>query len=284
MPIRAAAVGSQTERYPFDASKRRCLAYAAALGETGDVYFDDARPGGVVAPPAMVVSPEWPASRDLRLIPEFGVTPAEHLRVVHAQQDTQFHRAIRPGDQLAAKGRLVSVERIKPGAKTVTKLTLETDTGVAVATSYSTAIYRSVETDGPDTVAEAAPDWPDGGAPGAWTETIVPIARNLPHIYTECADIFSAIHTEREVALAAGLPDIILHGTCTWALASKEIINSRLGGDPARLRRFSGRFTGMVIPGTDITIRHAEADGIVHYEVIAADGSKAISNGRALFG
>jgi len=282
MPIRAAAVGSETAAYAFEASKRRCLAYAAALGETADVYFNDARPCGIVAPPAMVVSPEWPASRDLRLIPEFGATADEHLRVVHAQQDTQFHRPIRPGDQLTATGRLISVERIKPGAKTVTKLTLETDSGAPVATSYSTAIYRGVETEGPDTVAEAAPDWPDGSAPADWTETAVSVARELPHIYTECADIFAGIHTEREVALAAGLPDIILHGTCTWALASKEIISTRLAGDPTRLRRFTGRFTGMVIPGTDITIRHAAADGGIHFEVIAADGSKAISGGRAL--
>jgi len=283
MPINAAAVGSETAAYDHAITTRQCLAYAAALGETSAVHFDDARLGGIVAVPAMVVALEWPPSRDLRLIEEFGVTPEEHLRVVHAEQDTQYHALIRPGDELRAKGRLVGVEAIKPGAKTLTKLTLETAEGAPVATSYSTAIYRGVAVDGTDAVEETAPAWPETPAPEGWAETPVPVARQFPHIYTECADIFSAIHTERTVALAAGLPDIIAHGTSTWALAAKVITAAHLDGDPGRLARFTGRFTGMVIPGTTITVRHAAIAGGVRYEVLAADGAKAISLGRAMF-
>ena len=66
MPINAAAVGSPVEPYDVNVDVRKCLAYAAGMGETSDVYFDDARPGGIVAPPAYVVSLEWPASRDIR--------------------------------------------------------------------------------------------------------------------------------------------------------------------------------------------------------------------------
>ena len=68
------------------------------------------------------------------------------------------------------------------------------------------------------------------------TRTAVPIAREMPHAYTECASIWNPIHTERAVALGAGLPDIILHGTATWALAGRELIRKRAGGDPTRLR------------------------------------------------
>lgn len=118
---------------------------------------------------------------------------------------------------------------------------------------------------------------------GDWTETVIPISRELPHVYTECADIWNPIHTERAVALAAGLPDIVLHGTCTWALAVREIVADLLGGDPEGLERFSGRFTGMIFPGSDIIVRYAATDTGARYEVIAADGSIAISDGRALF-
>ncbi|MEK9724261.1 MAG: MaoC/PaaZ C-terminal domain-containing protein [Rhodospirillaceae bacterium] len=282
MPIRAAAVGIEIAAEPFTVTARQCLAYAAALDETADVHLDDARPGGIAAPPAFVVSPEWPVSRDLRTRPEFGATDDERLRAVHAVQDSQFHAPIRPGDRLIARSRLVSVEAIKPGAQTVTKLTLETAAGAPVSTSYSTAIYRGVAVDGADTVAEAPPDWPAAVQPDDWTETAVPVARALPHVYSECANIWNPIHTERAVALAAGLPDIILHGTCTWALAAKEIVAQRLGGDPSRLTRLTGRFTGMVIPGTEIVVRHAAAGDVMQFEVIAADGAHAISDGRAL--
>lgn len=283
MPINAAAAGSPVAAYDVDVDTRKCLAYAAGMGETAEVYFDDARPGGIVAPPAYVVSPEWPASRDIRTTPAFGATPEEQRRGVHAVQDTQFHRLIRPGDRLRVSGQLVAIRKIKPGALTVTRIDLTTSAGEAVSTTYTTGINRGVEVNGADRVLEEAPAWPDEAPTGEWTETVIPIAREMPHVYTECADIWNPIHTEREVALAAGLPDIILHGTATWALAVREVVADRLGRDPARLARFTGRFTGMVIPGTDITVRHAATDNGAVYEVIAADGSKAISAGRALF-
>ena len=143
--------------------------------------------------------------------------------------------------------------------------------------------YKEVIGEGKDCVIEEAPEWRDDTVMGDWTETVIPISRELPHVYTECADIWNPIHTERAAALAAGLPDIILHGTCTWALAVREIVADRLGGDPEGLERFSGRFTGMVLPGTDIIVRHAATNKGARYEVIAADGSIAISDGRALF-
>jgi acyl dehydratase len=104
----------------------------------------------------------------------------------------------------------------------------------------------------------------------------------MPHVYSECADIWNPIHTERAEALAAGLPDIILHGTATWALAGLTILRRRAGGDVGRLKRISGRFTGMVIPGEEITVRLAPAaDGVVKFAVLNAAGAPAISQGVA---
>lgn len=283
MPIRSAAAGCAVEPYEFDVDVRKCLAYAAGMGETADIYFDDARPGGIVAPPAMVVRPEWPASRDIRTLPEFGATPEESRRGVHAVQDTQFHRLMRPGDRLRVTGQIVAIRQIRPGALTMTRIDLTTLEGEPVSTTYTTGITRDVAVEGEDRIVEEPPAWKEDAASDDWQETIIPIARELPHIYTECADIWNPIHTERAVALAAGLPDIILHGTATWALALREIVADRLNDQPERLARFTGRFTGMVIPGTDITVRHAATANGAAYEVFAADGSKAISDGRALF-
>lgn len=283
MPIRAAAVGHEIGPFETEVTTRRLLAYAAGLGECADIHFDDARPGGIVAPPMMVIPLEWPASRNLRETPEFGATDDERRRVVHAEQDTEIHAPIRPGIQVRAIGRLVTVRRVKPGALSISKLTLETDAGEKLATSYATAIYRGVEIDGPDTVEETPPAWPDAPPQSAWTESRQPIARELPHIYTECADIWNPIHTERAFALASGLPDIILHGTCTLALAIKAVVAGPLGGDPLRLKRFGCRFSGMVIPGTEIAIRLAAAPWGAAFEVANADGGLAISHGRAVF-
>ena len=86
-----------------------------------------------------------------------------------------------------------------------------------------------------------------------------------------------------------GLGPSTLQGTLICLKRGKKKVRNKAcrkripGGDPARLARFTGRFTGMVIPGTDITVRHAGTGQGAVYEVIAADRSKAISAGRALF-
>jgi acyl dehydratase len=111
----------------------------------------------------------------------------------------------------------------------------------------------------------------------------VEIPRSLPHAYTECSGIWNPIHTERRMAKSKGLPDIILHGSCTWALAAKETIRHLCGGDPARLRRFAGRFEAPVIPGAyaDILLAAPASESPVEFVVHNAAGALAIANGVA---
>ena len=222
-------------------------------------------------------------------MPAFGVTIEEQRRVVHAEQDTEILGPIRPGIRVISKGRLVAAKRIKPGTMTVSRLTLESEDGRLLSTSYSTAIYREVTLQGEDSIEQLPSDWPQKETTTSWKETIIPIPRELPHIYAECANLWNPIHTEREVALAAGLPDIILHGTCTLALALKEVMDNNPKpvthhDGPVKLKRFAGRFSGMVIPGTSIRVRHATMSEGSEFEVVNSDGKLAVSRGRAIFG
>ena len=136
---------------------------------------------------------------------------------------------------------------------------------------------------GAATVIEAAPAVPTSNGAPATGVISLSIPREMPHVYTECASIWNPIHTERTVALAAGLPDIILHGTATWALAGREVLRLYAGGDPRRLRRLHGRFRGMVFPGTEIRIEHRrDAAGAVHFVVLNHRGGPAIDQGFAV--
>jgi acyl dehydratase len=108
----------------------------------------------------------------------------------------------------------------------------------------------------------------------------VPTDRGLCHTYTECARIWNPIHTERAVALRAGLHDIILHGTATWALAARAVLDARAGGDVRRLRRLAGRFRAPVDAGATLLVRHAEvAPGVIAFTV-EAGGAVAMDGGR----
>ena len=121
---------------------------------------------------------------------------------------------------------------------------------------------------------------------GLWTVEIA-VPREMPHVYTECADIWNPIHTERAVALAAGLPDIILHGTATLALAARELLNREAGAAPARLARIACRFGAMVIPGATIQVHATGGTPIaggraVFFTVTNAAGGPAIRDGVAI--
>jgi acyl dehydratase len=288
MPAQSSAVGSKLGAAEAEMSARRVLAYAACVGELSDVCFDDARPDGIVAPPPICVSLEWPVVSGARAREGLGMAPDERLRAVHASQDSIFHRPIRPGDRLLTEGTLVAVRRTRAGAFSLTKLeTTQAATGEPVVTSWSSSISRGVAVEGEDRVQEEAPPLPEAAAPeaGDMERIEIGIPREMPHVYTECADIWNPIHTERAVALAAGLPDIILHGTATWALAAREIVRRRCGGDPTRLKRLYGRFAAMVIPGSSIAVEVAPAQhGAVSFTVRNESGETAIANGLAVVG
>jgi acyl dehydratase len=266
---------------------RRLLAYAAGIGATQPCYLDDTAPTGVVAHPALCVALEWPVTLALRHHPQLQLPWAEALRGVHAAQDSTFHRPIRPGDRLDTTATLVQIRAITPGALVVTKfVTINTVTAEPVVTSYASIIYRGVPVEGPNTRCEVIPAWPAPSTGDARSyEVPIPVVREAPYIYTECAQILNPIHTERAVALAAGLPDIILHGTTTWALAASHLIQCCAGGEPTRLQRLAGRFAAMVIPGTTLTLRYgamAPAEPIIPYTVRTMNDAPAVDRGVAV--
>lgn len=289
MPVRSAAVGLTTEPRICEVTTRQLLAYAAGIGDTNPRYVDDAAAAGILAHPVFIVAVEWPLARALRQHPAFELPPQEGRRGVHAGQDSTFHRPIRPGDCLRTSATLVQVRRVKPGAFVLTRYeTVEATSAEPVVTTYSGTIYRGVEVDGPDAEIDTSPPLPAASLPeaAACQEVAMPVSREAPHVYTECADIWNPIHTERQVALAAGLPDIILHGTATYALAASQLINRCAAGDAVRLKRFAARFAAMVIPGTTITLRYHAAPGpgeAVPYTVHNAEGQPAIAGGLAVF-
>ena len=287
MAIRSAGVGIATKPHVCEVTPRWILAYAAGIGDCNPRCLDDAAETGLVAHPAFCVALEWPAVLALRQHPQFVITQEDFLRAVHAEQDSIFHRPIRPGDRLSTVAALVQVRAIKPGAFVLTKLeTVDETTGEPVVTSYSSTIYRGVPVDGADAQIESAPPLPiqhnDLPMP---QQVAIPIAREAPHVYTECAQIWNPVHTERRVALEAGLPDIILHGTATWAMAASRLVNCCADGDPTRLRRLTGRFAAMVVPGTTVTLRYGTMPGeeqMVPYRMYNAENAPAIANGLAL--
>ena len=249
-------VGRYTVAKSFIVDARSITAFAAGVGDFNECYMDDARDGGLIGHPGMTFSFQW----NSRFTPDVQAPLALVRRGVHAWVDTRFERPIREGDVITSQGQSVAVRQVKPGVLSTQRYVMRDSSGQVVAVMDSGGITRGARLDGPEQEIEAAPELPQRSSNGAdpvWSVE-VPIDPQAPHIYTECADIWNPIHTERRVAIAAGLPDIILHGSANITIALREVINRSFGADPTTLRRFAGQFRGMVIPGRPVTVRATE--------------------------
>jgi len=287
MPVSSSAVGARFGQRSVSVTPRMMLAYAAAIGETGPLTFDDADDTSFVAMPQFCVCLEWPAVSDDSVRTLLGTTTREWQAALHVGQDSFFHQPVRAGQNLLLEGTLMEVRETKAGALTVSKVeTVLQETGDPVVTTWTTALMRGVAVAGENRSLGRAPS-AGGSMAGEPSAVQIPIAREMPHVYSECSGIWNPIHTERAVALAAGLPDIVLHGTASWALAGREIVRLHAGGDPRRLRRLGGRFAGMLVPGRSMTLEHGPAAGVeqcIRFRVLSDDGVVAIADGIAELG
>ena len=258
------------------------MAFASAVHDPNPVYLDDARPGGLVGPPGLVFSLQWQS----RHAPDQPIDLRTARYGVHAFSDVRFERPFREGDVITCQGETIAIRQIPPGVLSVQRYTMVDSSGETVAVMDHGGITRGAVTRGPDRGAVDAPPLPEPSDIGAtvWTAP-VEIEPDAAHVYSECADIYNPIHTERRVALAAGLPDIILHGSATLCIALREVIDRSLEGDPTRVTRLAGRLRAMVLLGTAIEVRCLEdrrgaaGEREIFFDVLNQEGQPAIANG-----
>jgi acyl dehydratase len=288
MELNSNLVGTPLKPYRREITGRETMNYAAAVGDDNPRYFDDERDGGIVAPPLFSVAVTWPIlERIWEYIDTDRFPPELLLTQVHHTEHLVFYRPIRPGDNLTVQGRIAAAWPHRAGTQVVICFEASDQKGRPVFTEHTGALLRGVSCTGGGQGREALPVIPAGPQSDRplW-ETTLPIEPLRPFIYDGCANIFFPIHTSKRFAHQVGLPGIILQGTATLALAAREILDREADGDPRKLQTFSGRFSGMVLPGTEIRIvllgKSARPDGTdLHFSVYNAEGQPAISKGYA---
>lgn len=283
--IRSDMVGYAVVRATTVVSKRSLLAYAAAIGATEDIYYDDMRADGLIATPGFICAVESPLLFDQTYLEAIGMRPELLLSVwIHAFQDTIFHQPMRAGQTLESVLTITHISQLPSGALVTSHIaTCDATTGEAVAESWYGSLYRGLSVATAD--GQPAPRLRvKSGIDSADAEqTAIPVTPGTSHIYTECSGIWSPIHTERAAAVAAGLAEIILHGTWTWSAACLAITRAHAGGDPARIKRFGGRFSGMVGFNPGLYVEHARtAAGDIEFAVRQRNGELAVSHGIAV--
>jgi acyl dehydratase len=239
--------------------KRWLMAYSAGLGETSHPH------------PLFPVCYEWPATRLLR--ERAGLLPID-ARLVHAQHDLIIHRAPRE-EKLFITGKVVAALQRKPGTLVVYRFVTRDERQQPVSTTDFSALYRGATLGGGDRTIAALED-PPKHAPALKEIGQIAVPATAAHVYTECARIWNPIHTDVDYARAAGLPDIILHGTATLAFSVSAVIRT-LG--VKSVKRVRCRFAGMVtMPGT-LTVHASREGDEVAFETRNGHGEKVIERG-----
>ena len=281
MPFSTSTIGMQTTSEQHTTDARWLMAYAGSLGDMNPLYMDTTQE--IYAHPVFPVCLEWPSILATRqLAGAGGLTDNEASKGVHASHDLHIYRNIRPDETLRTHARIIDVQKIRPGAACIMQIDTVDSEDRLVCRTYQTSIYRGVGVNHDQANSgEAAPPLPSQVSDFEVDNVIsIPVPAHLAHTYTECAHIWNPIHTDRAVALAAGLPDIILHGTATLALAVSALVDHQLGGDAGRVSRLGGRFAAMVLMPSDIELQIGKANrGTIGFRVLNAQGQEAISQG-----
>ena len=102
-------------------------------------------------------------------------------------------------------------------------------------------------------------------------------AADLPQqalLYRLCGDR-NPLHSDPEFASAAGFPEPILHGLCTYGMACKAIVDTLLDGDVRSCGSYGARFAGVVFPGETLQANIWKAGRRIH-----RDGHRTVARQR----
>ena len=118
-------VGRYTIAKSFEVTARSITAFAGGVDDFNPVYFEDDRPGGLVAHPGMVFSWQW----NSRFTPDVEYPLELVRRGVHAWVDIQFERHAREGDVITSQGQSVAVKQVRPGVLSAQRFTFRGQPG-----------------------------------------------------------------------------------------------------------------------------------------------------------
>ena len=112
------------------------------------------------------------------------------------------------------------------------------------------------------------------------TERQVTFTHEQIAAYAEASGDHNPIHLDDEFARSVGLPGVIAHGMLQMGLLGT--VAAEAAGGPARIKRLSVRFAGMVVPGDTVTFKAEPAgDGKLDLSAVNQKGDAVLTKASA---
>lgn len=203
----------------------------------------------------------------------------DHVRLLHGEQLIHLYAPFKPEGMIHTKGVIENIY----------------DKGKAAVIHVKISGYTPEEQHLFDTkfIFFVAGSGGFGGDPGPKTEPINPpegvapdfsssyqTSTNQAAFYRLNGD-FNPLHIDPEFAKMARQPRPILHGLCTYGIATRAIVNELCKGDVSLFKEFSARFMGVVFPGETL-ITEGWKDNGRHIIQVRKENTVVLGNAYAI--
>lgn len=195
-------------------------------------------------------------------------TGADWVKLVHGEQRIQVFKPLPVAATLLAKNRVVSLTDKGPGKGAIAVIERDIYESGAKEPLARTTQVTFLRGDGgfsersgiSDAGPEALPGVPET-APDLEVE--LPSLEQAALIYRLSGD-YNPLHADPDVARSAGFTRPILHGLCTFGMATHAVVKSCCEYDATRIKSMAVRFTAPVYPGETIRFQLWRRNAKVH--------------------
>ena len=252
-------IGLRARDVPHAYTERDSQLYALAIGMGRDPLDRAELPFVFEKFPLRTVPTQAVTVARQRLIWDVGLDVG---RFLHGEQTLTIHRPLPPAASLLADHRVVEV--YDRGVEKGSIIELESALRLADDGRPLCHIHSLIFARGDGGIGGAATRPPAPHAVPARAPDLVRTASTRPDqalLYRLTGDR-NLIHADPDLANSMGFRAPILHGSCTYAIACREVLAGVCDYDDTRIRSFGARFTAVVYPGEHIET-HLWIDGDV---------------------
>ncbi|GGC18772.1 enoyl-CoA hydratase [Novosphingobium marinum] len=201
--------------------------------------------------------------------PEFGI---DWVKILHAEQDFHMHGTLPPQGSIRGEYKVAGIEDKGPERGALLhqlKELYDAESNEHLATVRSTLFLRGNGGEGSFGDAMPAADKLPEREPDKVVE--IPTLPRQALIYRLSGD-YNPLHADPAVARKAGFEMPILHGLCTNGIATRAILKTYCGDEPANLTSMFVRFSRPVMPGETIRCEFfEEGAGSLRFRAIAKE-------------
>jgi len=235
------------------------------------------------------------SGKGMKVLPSFGVLPAINMvfdqakrgitapglnfgldRVLHGEQYTEVLRPLPTTGKLTTKAKVSNIFDKGKNALVVTEFTTYDENGDVLIKNELTTFVRGAGGWGGDRGPSADINVPPDRAPDKVVEDKT--SENQALLYRLSGD-WNPLHADPSFAKAFGFQRPILHGLCSFGVATRAAATMAPDGDPRFIKSIKARFASTVLPGeTLVTELWKEGNKVIFRTKIKERGEVCISN------